>query len=177
MENNNVTYQNNNQQYQNNNQQYQNNNQQYQNNLENSSFLDRMKSRAKNTLQSGFDKVSSVGRGIGSSIKNVGSFAYNQLPGRDGNFNVLTQTGNNRSTFDMATGTNSFERKQESWNALGSAATSLFNLINNKGGRTKRMVNISKGLRRKTRIRRNTLNRKRTKKIKKCRKTKKNRKY
>ncbi len=56
--------------------------------LENPSFYGRMKNRAKNAAYS-------VGRGI----KSVGSYAYNQILGRDGNFNVLTQTGNNRSAF------------------------------------------------------------------------------
>jgi hypothetical protein len=69
--------------------------------LENPSFYGRMKNRAKNAAYS-------MGRGL----KSVGSYAYNQIPGRNGNFNVLTQTGNNRSAFDLATGTNSFERDQ-----------------------------------------------------------------
>lgn len=69
--------------------------------LENPSFYGRMKDRAKNAAYS-------MGRGI----KGVGSYAYNQIPGRNGNFNVLTQTGNNRSASDFATGTNSFERDQ-----------------------------------------------------------------
>lgn len=52
------------------------------NNLESRpSFYGRMKNRAKNAAYS-------MGRGV----KSVGSYAYNQLPGRNGNFNVLTQT-------------------------------------------------------------------------------------
>jgi hypothetical protein len=103
--------------------------------LENPSFYERMKNRAKNAAYS-------VGRGI----KSVGSYAYNQIPGRNGNFNVLTQTGNNRSAFDLATGTNSFERDQNRFqnqvqaaSALGSAASGLFDMFKGGVGRTRKM--------------------------------------
>jgi hypothetical protein len=102
--------------------------------LENPSFYGRMKNRAKNAAYS-------MGRGI----KGVGSYAYNQIPGRNRNFNVLTQTGNNRSTFDLATGTNSFERDQNRFqnqvktaSSLGSAASGLFSMLRGKGGRTQK---------------------------------------
>jgi len=103
--------------------------------LENPSFYGRMKNRAKNAAYS-------MGRGV----RSVGSYAYNQIPGRNGNFNVLTQTGNNRSAFDLATGTNSFERDQNRFqnqvqaaSALGSAASSLFSMLRGKGGRTQKI--------------------------------------
>jgi hypothetical protein len=103
--------------------------------LENPSFYGRMKNRAKNAAYS-------MGRGV----RSVGSYAYNQIPGRNGNFNVLTQTGNNRSAFDLATGTNSFERDQNRFqnqvkaaSALGSAASGLFSMLRGKGGRTQKI--------------------------------------
>ena len=103
--------------------------------LENPSFYGRMKNRAKNAAYS-------VGRGV----KSVGSYAYNQIPGRNGNFNVLTQTGNNRSAFDLATGTNSFERDQNRFqnqvqvaSAIGSAASGLFDMFRGRGGRTRKI--------------------------------------
>ncbi len=103
--------------------------------LKNPSFFGRMKDRAKNAAYS-------MGRGV----KSVGSYAYNQIPGRNGNFNVLTQTGNNRSAFDLATGTNSFERDQNRFqnqiqvaSALGSAASGLFSMLRGKGGRTRKI--------------------------------------
>lgn len=107
------------------------------NNLQqNSSFYGRMKNRAKNAAYS-----------LGRGVKSVGSYAYNQIPGRDGNFNVLTQTGNNKSAFDLATGTNSFERDQNRFqnqvqtaSALGSAASGLFNMIMGKGGGRTRKI-------------------------------------
>ena len=103
--------------------------------LENPSFYGRMKNRAKNAAYS-------MGRGV----RSVGSYAYNQIPGRNGNFNVLTQTGNKRSAFDLATGTNSFERDQNRFqnqvkaaSALGSAASGLFSMLRGKGGRTRKI--------------------------------------
>ena len=84
-------------------------------------------------------------------VKSVGSYAYNQIPRRNGNFNVFTQSRNNSSSFDLATGTNSFQRNQNIFgnqikaaSALGSAASGLFTMLKVHGGRTQRKIKLRK---------------------------------
>ena len=87
-------------------------------NLENPSFYGRMKDRAKNAAYS-------MGRGI----KGVGSYAYNQIPGRNGNYNVITQT--TRTPFGAVTNSDRIQN-------LTTAASGLFSMLRGQGGRTRK---------------------------------------
>ena len=86
--------------------------------LENPSFYGRMKDRAKNAAYS-------MGRGI----KGVGSYAYNQIPGRNGNYNVITQT--TRTPFGAVTNSDRIQN-------LTTAASGLFSMLRGEGGRTRK---------------------------------------
>ena len=86
--------------------------------LENPSFYGRMKDRAKNAAYS-------MGRGI----KGVGSYAYNQIPGRNGNYNVITQT--TRTPFGAVTNSDRIQN-------LTTAASGLFSMLRGQGGRTRK---------------------------------------
>ena len=86
--------------------------------LENPSFYGRMKDRAKNAAYS-------MGRGI----KGVGSYAYNQLPGRNGNYNVITQT--TRTPFGAVSNSDRIQN-------LTTAASGLFSMLRGQGGRTRK---------------------------------------
>jgi hypothetical protein len=102
--------------------------------LENPSFYGRMKNRAKNAAYS-------VGRGV----KSVGSYAYNQIPGRNGNFNAFTQTGS-RSAYDVASNPygsgyndNRFKNQVDAARALGSVASGFFDMFKGGRGRTRKI--------------------------------------
>ena len=86
--------------------------------LENPSFYGRMKDRAKNAAYS-------MGRGI----KGVGSYAYNQIPGRNGNYNFITQT--TRTPFGAVTNSDRIQN-------LTTAASGLFSMLRGQGGRTRK---------------------------------------
>ena len=86
--------------------------------LENPSFYGRMKNRAKNAAYS-------MGRGINS----VGSYAYNQIPGRNGNYNVITQT--TRTPFGAVSNSDRIQN-------LTTAASGLFSMLRGQGGRTRK---------------------------------------
>ena len=86
--------------------------------LENPSFYGRMKDRAKNAAYS-------MGRGI----KGVGSYAYNQIPGRNGNYNVITQT--TRTPFGAVSNSDRIQN-------LTTAASGLFSMLRGQGGRTRK---------------------------------------
>ena len=86
--------------------------------LENPSFYGRMKNRAKNAAYS-------MGRGI----KGVGSYAYNQIPGRNGNYNVITQT--TRTPFGAVSNSDRIQN-------LTTAASGLFSMLRGQGGRTRK---------------------------------------
>ena len=86
--------------------------------LENPSFYGRMKDRAKNAAYS-------MGRGI----KGVGSYAYNQIPGRNGNYNVITQT--TRTPFGAVSNSDRIQN-------LTTAASGLFSMLRGEGGRTRK---------------------------------------
>lgn len=85
---------------------------------ENPSFYGRMKDRAKNAAYS-------MGRGI----KGVGSYAYNQIPGRNGNYNVITQT--TRTPFGAVSNSDRIQN-------LTTAASGLFSMLRGQGGRTRK---------------------------------------
>ena len=86
--------------------------------LENPSFYGRMKDRAKNAAYS-------MGRGI----KGVGSYAYNQIPGRNGNYNLITQT--TRTPFGAVSNSDRIQN-------LTTAASGLFSMLRGQGGRTRK---------------------------------------
>jgi hypothetical protein len=87
--------------------------------LENPSFYGRMKDRAKNAAYS-------MGRGV----KSVGSYAYNQIPGRNGNYNPFT-AGLTKTPFGAVSST---ARMQN----LGAAASGLISMFRGQGGRTQK---------------------------------------
>ena len=90
--------------------------------LENPSFYGRMKDRAKNAAYS-------MGSSMGRGIKGVGSYAYNQIPGRNGNYNVITQT--TRTPFGAVTNSDRIQN-------LTTAASGLFSMLRGQGGRTRK---------------------------------------
>jgi hypothetical protein len=93
--------------------------------LENPSFYGRMKDRADRAKNAAYSMGSSMGRGI----KGVGSYAYNQLPGRNGNYNVITQT--TRTPFGAVTNSDRIQN-------LTTAASGLFSMLRGEGGRTRK---------------------------------------
>ena len=88
-------------------------------NLENPSFYGRMKDRAKNAAYS-------MGRGV----KSVGSYAYNQIPGRNGNYNPFTQTTS--TPFGAVSNTSRIQN-------LGAVASGLISMFRGQGGRTRKI--------------------------------------
>jgi len=86
--------------------------------LKNPSFFGRMKDRAKNAAYS-------MGRGV----KSVGSYAYNQIPGRNGNYNPFTQTTS--TPFGAVSNTDRIQN-------LGAAASGLISMFRGQGGRTQK---------------------------------------
>ena len=86
--------------------------------LENPSLYGRMKDRAKNAAYS-------MGRGV----KSVGSYAYNQIPGRNGNYNPFTQTTS--TPFGAVSSTDRIKN-------LGAAASGLISMFRGQGGRTQK---------------------------------------
>lgn len=110
-----------------NNRPYQQNLQQPQQvNLGNPSFYGRMKDRAKNAAYS-----------MGKGVKSVGSYAYNQIPGRNGNYNVITQT--TRTPFGAVTNSDRIQNLTTAASGVGSAVGDLFNMFMGKGGRTRKI--------------------------------------
>lgn len=96
------------------------------NNLESRpSFYGRMKDRADRAKNAAYSMGSSMGRGI----KGVGSYAYNQIPRRNGNYNVITQT--TRTPFGAVTNSDRIQN-------LTTAASGLFSMFNGQGGRTRK---------------------------------------
>jgi hypothetical protein len=89
--------------------------------LENPSFYGRMKDRA--------DRAKNAAYSMGRGIKGVGSYAYNQIPRRNGNYNPFTQT--TRTPFGAVTNT---ARMQN----LGAAASGLISMFRGQGGRTQK---------------------------------------
>ena len=90
--------------------------------LENPSFYGRMKDRA--------DRAKNAAYSMGRGIKGVGSYAYNQIPGRSGNYNPFT-AGLTKTPFGAVSNT---ARMQN----LGAAASGLFSILRGQGGRTQK---------------------------------------
>jgi hypothetical protein len=90
--------------------------------LENPSFYGRMKDRA--------DRAKNAAYSMGRGIKGVGSYAYNQIPRRNGNYNPFT-AGLTKTPFGAVSST---ARMQN----LGAAASGLFSMLRGQGGRTQK---------------------------------------
>jgi len=90
--------------------------------LENPSFYGRMKDRA--------DRAKNAAYSMRRGIKGVGSYAYNQIPRRNGNYNPFT-AGLTKTPFGAVSNT---ARMQN----LGAAASGLFNMFTGHGGRTQK---------------------------------------
>jgi hypothetical protein len=90
--------------------------------LENPSFYGRMKDRA--------DRAKNAAYSMGRGVRSVGSYAYNQIPRRNGNYNPFTQT--TRTPFGAVTNSDRLKN-------LGSAASSLFSMLRGQGGRTRKI--------------------------------------
>jgi hypothetical protein len=98
--------------------------------LENPSFYGRMKDRADRAKNAAYSMGSSMGRGI----KGVGSYAYNQVPGRNGNYNHFTQTTS--TPFGAVSNTS----RMQNLGAAASAAGQLFGrMFTGQGGRTRKI--------------------------------------
>jgi hypothetical protein len=87
--------------------------------LEKPSFYGRMKDRAKNAAYS-------MGRGV----KSVGSYAYNQIPRRNGNYNHFTQTTS--TPFGAVSNSSRIQN-------LTAAASGFFDMFKGGRGRTRKI--------------------------------------
>jgi hypothetical protein len=94
--------------------------------LENPSFYGRMKDRA--------DRAKNAAYSMGRGIKGVGSYAYNQIPGRNGNYNPFT-AGLTKTPFGAVSNT----ARMQNLGAAASAAGQLFGrMFTGQGGRTQK---------------------------------------
>ena len=89
--------------------------------LENPSFYGRMKDRA--------DRAKNAAYSMGRGIKGVGSYAYNQIPRRNGNYNPFTQTTG--TPFGAVSNSGRIQN-------LTAAASGLFSMLRGQGGRTQK---------------------------------------
>jgi hypothetical protein len=94
--------------------------------LENPSFYGRMKDRA--------DRAKNAAYSMGRGIKGVGSYAYNQIPRRNGNYNPFT-AGLTKTPFGAVSNT----ARMQNLGAAASAAGQLFGrMFTGQGGRTRK---------------------------------------
>jgi hypothetical protein len=94
--------------------------------LENPSFYGRMKDRADRAKNAAYSMGSSMGRGI----KGVSSYAYNKIPGRNGNYNHFTQTTS--TPFGAVSNSSRIQN-------LTAAASGFFDMFKGGIGRTRKI--------------------------------------